>query len=352
MKVGILLGDDIGHEVVPECVKVMKAAAGRSGLAVDWSAHPIGKHGHEQHGNTLPAVTETALRNLDGWIMGPIGHAAYPRNDPTWVMPAVRKKFELFAALRPSRSYPNIKSIHKDVDIAFVRELTEGMLYSETVVAGAPEFRPNDDITVAMRVITRKGSNRVAREAFEIARTRPRKKVTAAHKEPVYRLACGMFAEECRKVAREYPDVTFEEAMIDTISMKLVMAPQQYDVVVTSNQFGDILTDIGAGLVGGLGLAPGLCVGEKQAMAQATHGSAPDIAGRNIANPYAMIVSGQMLMAFLGRKHKEPKATAAAGFMQAAIDKVITQGKYLTKDLGGTASTQDMGNAIAQAVMQ
>ena len=122
-----------------------------------------------------------------------------------------------------------------------MRELTEGMLYSETVVAGAPEFRPNDDITVAMRVITRKGSNRVAREAFEIARTRPRKKVTAAHKEPVYRLACGMFAEECRKVAREYPDVTFEEAMIDTISMKLVMAPQQYDVVVTTNQFGDIL---------------------------------------------------------------------------------------------------------------
>ncbi len=188
------------------------------------------------------------------------------------------------------------------------------MLYSETVVAGAPEFRPNDDITVAMRVITRKGSNRVAREAFEIARTRPRKKVTAAHKEPVYRLACGMFAEECRKVAREYPDVTFEEAMIDTISMKLVMAPQQYDVVVTSNQFGDILTDIGAGLVGGLGLAPGLCVGERQAMAQATHGSAPDIAGRNIANPYAMIASGQMLLAFLGRKHNEPKATAAAGY--------------------------------------
>ncbi|HEY5306464.1 MAG TPA: isocitrate/isopropylmalate family dehydrogenase [Pseudolabrys sp.] len=352
MKIGILLGDDIGHEVVPECVKVMQAAAARSGLAVDWSNWPIGKAGHEQHGNTLPAMTEAGLRTLDGWIMGPIGHAAYPRNDPTWVMPPIRKKFELFAALRPSRSYPNINSIHKNVDIAFVRELTEGMLYSETVVAGAPEFRPNDDITVAMRVITRKGSNRVAREAFEIARTRPRKKVTAAHKEPVYRLACGMFAEECRKVARDYPDVKFEEAMIDTISMKLVMAPQQYDVVVTSNQFGDILTDIGAGLVGGLGLAPGLCIGEKQAMAQATHGSAPDIAGRNIANPYAMIASGQMLMAYLGRRHNEPKATAAASFMQTAIDKVITDGKYLTKDLGGSASTQDMGNAIAQAVKQ
>ncbi|MCF8477774.1 MAG: isocitrate/isopropylmalate dehydrogenase family protein [Pseudolabrys sp.] len=347
-----MLGDDIGHEVVPECVKVMQTAAKRSGLAIEWQTLPLGRQGHEQHGNTLPDVTEKALWKLDGWIMGPIGHASYPRNDPTWVMPPVRKKYELFAAVRPSRSFPNIHSIHKNVDIAFVRELTEGMLYSETVVAGAAEFRPNDDITVAMRVITRKGSARVAREAFEIARTRPRKKVTAAHKEPVYRLACGMFAEECRKVAREFPDVTFEEAMIDTISMKLVMAPQQYDVVVTSNQFGDILTDIGAGLVGGLGLAPGLCVGERQAMAQATHGSAPDIAGKGIANPYAMIASGQMLLGWLGRKHNAPEAVAAADFMQKAIDTVMTEGQVLTGDLGGRATTHQMGDAIAAAVLQ
>ena len=224
------------------------------------------------------------------------------------------------------------------------------MLYSETVVAGLPEFRPNDDITVAMRVITRKGSNRVAREAFEIARTRARKKVTAAHKEPVYRLACGMFAEECRKVARDYPDVAFEEMMIDSIAMKLVTAPQQFDVIVTTNQFGDILTDIGAGLVGGLGLAPGLCVGERQAMAQATHGSAPDIAGRNIANPYAMIMSGQMLLAWLGRRHKEPTASAAARGIEAAVARVIAEGKHLTRDLGGEASTTQMGDAIAAAV--
>jgi 3-isopropylmalate dehydrogenase len=350
LKIGILLGDDIGLEVVPECVKVMKAAASRSGLAIDWTELPIGKAGHEAHGNTLPAVTEQALRTLDGWIMGPIGHAAYPRGDATWVMPPVRKKFDLFAAVRPALSHPNLPSIHKDVDIVFFREITEGMLYSETVVAGLPEFRPNDEITVAMRVITRKGSNRVAREAFELARSRKRKKVTAAHKEPVYRLACGMFAEECRKVAREFPDVAFEEMMIDSISMKLVTAPQQFDVVVTTNQFGDILTDIGAGLVGGLGLAPGLCVGERQAMAQATHGSAPDIAGRNIANPYAMIMSGQMLMAWLGRKRGEPRATAAAEHIAAAVERVMAEAKHLTPDLGGTASTREMGDAIAAAV--
>jgi 3-isopropylmalate dehydrogenase len=144
LKIGVLLGDDIGLEVVPECVKVMRAAAARTGLAVDWRELPIGRRGHDEHGDTLPTVTEQALRELDGWIMGPIGHAAYPRNDPTWVMPPVRKKFELFAAVRPARSYPNVKSPHRDVDIVFVRELTEGMLYSETVVAGLPEFRPND----------------------------------------------------------------------------------------------------------------------------------------------------------------------------------------------------------------
>jgi 3-isopropylmalate dehydrogenase len=328
----------------------MKAAAARTGLAIEWQQLPIGKHGHEQHGNTLPPSTEAALRKLDGWIMGPIGHAAYPRNDPTWVMPPVRKKFELFAAARPSRSFPNVASIHKDVDIVFVRELTEGMLYSETVVAGAPEFRPNDDITVAMRVITRKGASRVAREAFEVARTRKRRKVTAAHKEPVYRLACGMFAEECRKVARDYPDVAFEEMMIDSIAMKLVMDPRRFDVVVTTNQFGDILTDLGAGLVGGLGLAPGLCVGERQAMAQATHGSAPDIAGRGIANPYAMIMSGQMLLDWLGRKRNDPKATAAAAAILAAVRKVIADGKHLTRDLGGAAGTKEMGDAITAVI--
>ncbi len=344
MKIGIMLGDDIGLEVVPECVKVMKAAASRTGLDIDWRPLPIGRRGHEEHGDTYPAVTRAALRELDGWVLGPIGHNAYPRNDPTWFMPPVRKEFELFAAIRPSRCHPGLKSMHQDVDIAFVRELTEGM-------GGGPEFRPTDDVTIALRVITRKGSARVAREAFELARSRPRRKVTASHKEPAYRLACGMFAEECRKVARDYPDVTFEEQLIDTIAMHLVTSPQQFDVVVTTNQFGDILTDIGAGLVGGLGLAPGLCVGERQAMAQATHGSAPDIAGRNIANPYAMIVSGQMLLDWLGRKRGEPKAVAAARLIGAAIDRVIAAGDHLTADLGGRAGTTEMGDAVAAAVL-
>lgn len=350
LKIGVLMGDDIGPEVVPETVKVMKRAADKTGCAIEWSEHPIGKRGHELHGHTFPQLTIDALEKLDGWILGPIGHGAYPRNDPTWIMPPVRKRFELFASVKPVKSYSNVKSLHKGVDIVFLREVTEGMQSSDTVVMGAGEFRPNDEITIASRVITRRGSNRVARAAFEIARTRKRKKVTAVHKEPVYRLACGMFAEECRKVAKEYPDVAYDEALVDGFSMKLMMNPWQYDVVVTTNQFGDILTDQGAGLVGGLGLAPGLCIGERQAMAQATHGSAPDIAGRNIANPYAMIMSGQMLLEWLGRKRGDAKAVEAARRVDAAVERVVAEAKHLTADLGGKASTTEMGDAIAAAV--
>src|SRR5690606_14052761 len=203
---------------------------------------------------------------------------------------------------------------------------------------------------IGTRVVTRTGASRVAREAFEIARTRARRKVTAVHKEPVYRLVCGMFAEECRKVAADYPDCTLEEVLVDGFAMKLVMSPQQFDVVVTTNQFGDILTDEGAGLVGGLGLAPGLCVGHRYAMAQATHGSAPDIAGRNIANPYAMIMSGRMLLAWLGRTRGEPQAARAAELMDRAMERVIAEAKWLTRDVGGSASTTEMGDAVAQAV--
>ena len=350
LKIGVMHGDDIGLEVVPETVKVMAAAAAEVALDVEWIELPLGKKGHELHGHTMPEPTIAALMETDGFISGPIGHNAYPRNDPTWVMPPIRKRFDMYANVKPVKSYPNVASVHKDVDIVFLRETTEGMQASGTVVAGSGEFRPNDEISIGHRVVTRKGASRVAREAFEIARTRTRRKVTAVHKEPVYRLVCGMFAEECRKMATNYPDVELEEVLVDGFAMKLVMKPQQYDVVVTTNQFGDILTDEGAGVVGGLGLAPGLVIGDKYAMAQATHGSAPDIAGRNIANPYAMIMSGKLIFEWLGRKKNEPKALQAAKFIDRAMDDVIADAKHLTGDLGGKASTTQMGDAVVEAV--
>ena len=163
-------------------------------------------------------------------------------------------------------------------------------------------------------------------------------------------MTCGMFAEECRKVAEQFPDVAFQEIHIDTIAAHLVMDPSQFDVIVTTNQFGDILTDLGAGLVGGLGLAPGLCIGEHQAMAQATHGSAPDISGQNIANPYAMIMSGKLLLEWLGEKHQEPIASDSSKLIDQAMTKVISEAAMLTPDLGGKVSTQDMGDAVCSAL--
>jgi 3-isopropylmalate dehydrogenase len=350
LKIALLQGDDIGLEVVPEAEKVMKAACAKVSLDVAWEALPIGRAAHFTHGHTVPASTVEALRGMDGWVLGPLGHSAYPQNDPTWTSAGLRKRFDLFASVKPVKSYPNIESIHKNVDIVFLREVTEGMQSSGVVVAGNGEFRPNDEISIGTRVITRRGASRVAREAFEIARTRRRGKVTAVHKAPTYKLCCGMFAEECRKVAAEFPEIAFEEVLIDGMALKLVMKPQQYDVVVTTNQYGDILTDEGAGLVGGLGLAPGLCVGERQAMAQATHGSAPDIAGRGIANPYAMVMSGKMLLEWLGRKRREPKAVEAARLIDNAMERTIAEAKQLTADLGGAATTAQMGDAVVHAL--
>jgi 3-isopropylmalate dehydrogenase len=350
MKIGVLNGDDIGHEVVPEAVKVLRAATAATGVAIEWVKMPIGREALDTLGTTMPADTLERLEALDGWILGPIGHMAYPkRPEAINPHPILRKHFDLFANIRPAKSYPSLPSVHQGVDLVIVRENNEGFQPDRNVVAGNGEFRPTEDVTISVRVITRAGSSKVARAAFELARTR-RKHLTAVHKDTVFKLGCGMFAEECRKLAAEYPDVAYDEAIVDTFAMRLVMTPQRYDVVVTTNMFGDILTDEAAGLVGGLGLAPGLSAGPRHAMAQATHGSAPDIAGRGIADPYAMIMSGQMLLDWLGQRRQNPAAIEAAALIEAAMERVIAERRALTPDLGGSASTSAMGDAVADAV--
>ncbi len=353
LQIGVLNGDDIGHEVVPETVKVIKAAAERTGLDIECIYLPIGRRALDELGTTLPPDTLPTLERLHGWILGPIGHRAYPKqSNAVNPHPILRKHFDLFANIRPTKSYRSLNSLHQNVDMIIVRENNEGFQPDRNVVAGSGEFRPSPDMTISVRVITRQGSAKVARAAFELARGRPRHKLTAVHKDTVFKLGCGMFAEECRRIAAEYPDVLYDEAIVDTFAMRLVLKPQDYDVVVTTNMFGDILTDEAAGLVGGLGLAPGLSAGPVHAMAQATHGSAPDIAGRGIANPYAMIVSGQMLVDWLGRKHSEPLANAAASLISKAVDTVIEERRALTPDLGGSSRTVDMGDAIVLAIRE
>lgn len=347
-QLGILLGDDIGPEVVPEAVRVAKAALKATGADVSWTNVPIGKSALDRYGTTMPKGTLERLSKLDGFILGPIGHQAYPRDNPDAINPhpIIRRHFDLYANIRPAFSYPNLPSIHKDVDLIIVRENNEGFQPDRNMFAGLGEFMPSEDMALSVRVITRRAADRLARVAFDQARRR-RKHVTAVHKDTVFKMGCGLFAECCRKVAKEYPDVTYDEVIVDTFALKVVMKPQQFDVVVTTNMFGDILSDLTAGIVGGLGLAPALQRGPRYGMAQASHGSAPDIAGKGIANPYAEIMSMQMLLEWLGVERKDKTVVRAAKAMEEAVHDTIAEAKSLTADMGGKASTSEMGKAIA-----
>ena len=353
--IGILKGDDIGLEIVPVAVQVLQAAAKKhSGVSIDWIDLPIGMPSYHSTGETLPQKTLDTLYSLDGWILGPIGHMAYPKNDPRAVNPhpILRRQFDLISNIRPAKSYPTVPSLHQDVDIVIVRENNEGFQPDRNMFMGKAEFMPNPDMALSLRVITRRNSEFVARTAFELATRRNRKKkVTAIHKNTVFKLGCGLFVDACGDVAKAYPDITFETRVVDTFAMNMVMKPQNFDVVVTTNMFGDILSDEAAGLVGGLGMAPGLCVGPAYAMAQATHGSAPDIAGKHLANPYAMIMSGQMMLLWLAEKKQDAAAVQAAGDIDSAMAAVLARMKSVTPDLGGTATTEAMGEAVCRELL-
>jgi 3-isopropylmalate dehydrogenase len=348
---GVLEGDDIGHEIVPAAVKVASAAAARHGLRIDWRPMPIGRRALDTHGSTLPEGTLETLAKMNGCILGPIGHREYPKvAGAINPHPIMRKHFNLFANVRPTRSYPDIGCLHDDIDLVIVRENNEGFQPDRNVVAGCGEFRPTEDTTISVRVITRVGSERVARVALSLAQSR-RKLLTLVHKNTVFKLGCGMFVEECYRAAADFPDVTVNEVIVDTMAMRLVRDPQSFDVVVTTNMFGDILSDEAAGLVGGLGMAPGLCIGDGNfAMAQATHGSAPDIAGSGRANPYAMIDSIRMLLDWLGRRLGIAQAVDAALAMGQATTLALADASVRTRDIRGSGTTTGMTDAIIATI--
>jgi len=364
-RIAVLRGDDIGPEIVPQAVAVLGAAVDCSpGLDLQFVDIPIGASAYETIGHTLPPGTLERLADFHGWILGPLGHAAYPRDDPKAINPhpIIRRHFDLYANIRPSRSLPGVKALHEGVDLVIVRENNEGMQPDRNMHKGSGEFMPTPDIALSTRVITRNGSERIARAAFELAQARgqaraalgqshpcgARPRVSVIHKRTVFKLTCGLFVDTAMAVAKEFPEVEVDDHHVDSFAMALTMKPQRFDAIVVTNMFGDILSDLAAGLVGGLGLAPGLNVGDRYAMAQATHGSAPDIAGRNIANPYAIMVSAQMLLAWLGQRHADVAAVSAAQKIDHAIHLTLSQDGARTADIGGTASTEQFGRAVIE----
>jgi 3-isopropylmalate dehydrogenase len=366
-RIGVLLGDDIGPEIVPQAVSVLVAAAETSpGLRLEFVDFPVGADAYKTTGYTLPPGTLERLAELDGWILGPLGHAAYPRGDPNALNPhpIIRRHFDLYANIRPSRSLPGINALHNGVDLVIVRENNEGMQPDRNMYKGGGEFMPTPAIALSTRVITRRGSERIARAGFELARARSKARLalgqthpcgersrgTIIHKRTVFKLTCGLFVDTALEIAREFPDVDVDDHQVDSFAMALAMKPQRFDTILVTNMFGDILSDLAAGLVGGLGLAPGLNVGDRYAMAQATHGSAPDIAGRNIANPYSIIMSAQMLLAWLGRRHSDQAAISAAQRIDEAVHLILSQDGVRTPDIGGNATTEEFGGAVIKRI--
>ena len=312
---------------------------------------PSGLDAYERYGTTYPDQTRQAVERSDACFLGPLTTHVYTQPGMLNISQHLRKTKTLYANIRPVRSRPNVPAVHRDVDLVVVRENTEGFYADRNVLDGNGEMRIDEDTVVSVRVVTRKASLNVAEHAFRLAERRGRHRlVTAAHKANVLRRGCGLFLEACRSVQASHPSVRLEEMHVDALGMQIAMRPQALDVIVGTNLFGDVLSDVAAGVVGGLGLAPGLNVGPSHVVAQAVHGSATEIAGKGIANPCAEILTAALLLDYLGELHGIPEACAMAKALDRAVDRALAEGSALTPDLGGNGTTAGLGDAVLRAL--
>jgi isocitrate dehydrogenase (NAD+) len=328
----LIAGDGIGPEVVAATIRVIEA----TGVVIKWESQVAGAMAIALEGTPLPQKTLDSIRKTGLALKGPTttpiggGHAS--------INVALRKTLDLYANVRPIKTLPGVKSRYDHVDLVIIRENTED-LYSgleHVVVPGVVE---------SIKVITEKASTRIAKFAFNYARTHGRKRVTAVHKANIMKLSDGLFLDCCAKVAVDFPDIKYDDIIVDNCCMQLVLDPTRFDMLLLENLYGDIVSDLCAGLVGGLGLAPGANIGEKGATFEAVHGSAPDIAGKNIANPIALILSGALLLDHIGELD-------AGNRVRSAVMAVLKEGKHMPRDLGGTASTSEVEEAIATRILR
>lgn len=333
--VTLIKGDGIGPSIMDEAVRIIDA----SGAKINWEEAYAGMAAYNKYGTPIPDQTLASIDKNRLAFKGPLTTAVGGTGFRS-INVELRKKYDLYANVRPAKSWQGVNTRFTDVDIVIVRENTEGLY------AGLEHFlTPKKDIAESLAVVTRQGSQRIVEYAFEYARDNGRKKVTVCHKANILKYTQGLFLDTAREVAAKYPDIQFDEKIIDATCMHMVMNPHQFDVIVTTNMFGDILSDLTAGLVGGLGLIPGANIGEDAALFEAVHGSAPDIEGKNIANPTAVIMAGIMMLDHL-------KEHDAARRVQKALEKVVSEGKFVTPDLNSTSGvgTDAMGQAILDAM--
>lgn len=325
----VIRGDGIGPEIMDATLFVLD----KLGAGLQYEEADAGVVALEKHGDLMPKVTlDSIAKNkvaLKSPLTTPVGGGF------TSINVSLRRQFDLYANVRPVVSFPNTKSRYENIDMITVRENTEGAYISE-----GQEVSADGETAVSVTRVTRKGSERVVRYAFELAKANGRKKVTAVHKANIIKSTSGLFLKVAREVAAQYPEIEFQEMIVDNACMQLVMRPEQFDVVVTTNLFGDILSDLCAGLVGGLGLAPGANIGENAAIFEAVHGTAPDIAGQGKANPVALMLAAIQMLEHLGQNDNAER-------LRKAIVATMEAKDSLTGDLGGTGSTMEFATAIA-----
>lgn len=330
--IAVIRGDGIGPEIMDATLQVLDSLD----VGLDYEFVEAGTGALESQGELLPQATLESIRKhkvaLKSPLMTPVGGGFSSINVQ------LRRIFDLYANVRPAISFPNTKSRYSNIDMITVRENTEGAYRSE-----GQTLSEDGEIAKSEIQVTRKGSERIARYAYELAKSTGRKKVTIVHKANIIKTASGLFLETARRVAEEYPEIETQEMIVDNACMQLVMRPEQFDVVVTTNLFGDIMSDLCAGLVGGLGLAPGANIGEEAAIFEAVHGSAPDIAGKGLANPCALLLAAAQMLDHLGKQDKAER-------LRAAIIATLEAKDSLTPDLGGNGTTSSFAAAIAKRV--
>lgn len=331
-KISLITGDGIGPELSESAISVLDAVNDKLGVKFEVTKLSAGDKALSETGKALPDETVDVIKKSDACMKAPVGESAAD------VIVVLRRMLDLYANIRPAKSYPHMPALRDDIDMVIVRENTEDLYTGQ-------EFRV-DGAAVALRTISDKASERIARYAFETARQRNgKKKVTCVHKKNVMRVTDGLFADACKRVAGNFPDVSFEEMYVDAAAMNLIRQPQEFDVIVTTNLFGDILSDESSQVVGGLGMAPAANIGDSFALFEPVHGAAFDIAGKGIANPSSFLLSMKMMCDWLGNKNDDSKCIEVGQKLEKTIFDLVKTGSK-TKDIGGEMSTSEFTKQI------